>query len=128
MSERFSFEKDERLSRIKIINQLFNSGNSLSLFPLKIHWMEVNENFNFPAQVLINASKKTIKKASKRNLITRKIKEAYRLKKHILYKDLRSLNKSIVLAYIYIGPEIVSYNEIEKKLSNSFKLILKELK
>jgi ribonuclease P protein component len=128
MSKRCSFEKDERLSRIKIINQLFNSGNSLSLFPLKIHWMEVNENLNFPVQVLINASKKTIKKASKRNLITRKIKEAYRLKKHILYKDLRSLNKSIVLAYIYIGQEIVSYKEIEEKLSNSFKLILKELK
>ena len=128
MSERYSFEKDERLSRLKIINQLFNSGNSLSLFPLKIHWMEVNENLNFPVQVLINASKKTIKKASKRNLITRKIKEAYRLKKHILYKDLRSLNKSIVLAYIYIGQEIVSYKEIEEKLSNSFKLILKELK
>lgn len=127
MSEKFSFEKDERLSRLKIINQLFNSGNSLLLFPLKIHWMEINENFNFPAQVLINTSKKTIKKASNRNLITRKIKEAYRLKKHILYKNLRSLNKTIVLAYIYVGTESAPYKEIEKKIKDSFKLILKEL-
>ena len=128
MSKRYSFEKDERLSRIKIINQLFNSGNSLSLFPLKIHWMEVDENLNSPAQVLISASNKIIRKATKRNLITRKIKEAYRLKKHILYKNLKSLKKSIVLAYIYIGPENVSYKEIENKLRNSFELILKELK
>jgi len=128
MSKRHSFEKDERLSRIKIINQLFSSGNSLSLFPLKIHWMEVDENLNSPAQVLISTSNKIIKKATKRNLITRKIKEAYRLKKHILYKNLKSLNKSIVLAYIYIGPENVSYKEIENKLRISFELILKELK
>ena len=127
MSERHGFEKDERLSRIKIINQLFNSGNILSLYPLKIYWMEVDENFKFPAQVLINASKKIIKKASNRNLITRKIKEAYRLRKHLLYKGLNSLNKSIVLAYIYIGPEIVSYKEIENKLKNSFRIILEEL-
>jgi ribonuclease P protein component len=127
MSKRYGFEKDERLSRIKIINQLFNSGNSLLLFPLKIHWMEVDENLNFPAQVLIDASKKIIKKASKRNLITRKIKEVYRLKKHILYKNLKSLSKSIALAYIYIGPENVSYKEIENKIKNSFNLIIKEL-
>ncbi len=127
MSEKYSFEKGERLSRIKIINQLFNSGNSISLFPLKILWMEVNENPNFPTQVLISASKKTIKKAYRRNLITRKIKEAYRLRKHLLYKNLKSLNKSIILAYIYIGSEIISYKEIEKKIRDSFKFIIKEL-
>lgn len=128
MSKRYGFEKDERLSRIKIINQLFNSGNTISLYPLKIYWLELNENFNFPVQVLINASNKIIKKASKRKLITRKVREAYRLKKHILYKNLKSLNKSIALAYIYTGPEIISNKEIETKLMNSFEVILEELK
>ena len=128
MSKRYGFEKDERLSRIKIINQLFNSGNTISLYPLKIYWLELNENFNFPAKVLFNASNKIIKKASKRNLITRKVREAYRLKKHILYKNLKSLNKSIVLAYIYTGTEIISNKEIETKLMNSFEVILEELK
>ena len=128
MSKRYGFEKDERLSRIKIINQLFISGNTISLYPLKIYWLELNENFNFPAQVLINASNKIIKKASKRNLITRKVREAYRLKKHVLYKNLKALNKSIVLAYIYKGPEIISNKEIETKLMKSFEVILEELK
>ncbi len=128
MSKRYLFEKDERLSRIKIINQLFNSGNTLLLYPLKIYWMEADDKLRYPAQVLINASKKVIRKASKRNLITRKIKEAYRLKKHLLYRDLTALNKSIVLAYIYIGPEIITYKEIENKLGSSLKLIIEELK
>ncbi len=128
MSKRYLFEKDERLSRIKIINQLFNSGNTLLLYPFKIYWMEADDKLGYPAQVLINASKKVIRKASKRNLITRKIKEAYRLKKHLLYRNLTALNKSIVLAYIYIGPEIITYKEIENKLRDSFKIIIKELK
>jgi ribonuclease P protein component len=127
MSKRHLFKKDERLSRIKIINQLFNSGNTLILYPLKIYWLEADEKPNLPAQVLINASKKIFRKASARNSITRKIKEAYRLKKHLLYSNLRSLNKSIILAYIYIGHESVSYKEIENKITNSFDLILKEL-
>lgn len=127
MSKRYLFKKDERLSRIKNIRQLFNSGNILILYPLKIYWLEADEKLNFPAQVLINASKKIIRKASDRNSITRKIKEAYRLKKYLLYSNLKSLNKSVFIAYIYIGPEIISYKEIENKLINSFELILKEL-
>jgi ribonuclease P protein component len=112
MSKRYLFKKDERLSRIKIISQLFNSGNTLILYPLKIYWFEADEKLNFPAQVLINASKKIVRKASARNSITRKIKEAYRLKKHLLYRNLKSLNKSIFLAYIYIGHENFPYKEI----------------
>lgn len=128
MLRRHGFEKDERLSRIKTINQLFNSGNTITLYPLKIYWIEINENFKFPAQVLIDVSKKTIKKASKRNFLTRKVREAYRLKKHLLYNSLKSINKSIALAYIYTGTDIISNEEIETKLLKSFKVILEELK
>ncbi len=128
MLKKYGFEKEERLSGLKTINHLFNSGNTITLYPLKIYWIEVNDNFKYPARVLFDASKKIIKKASERNLITRKIREAYRLKKHLLYDGLKSLNKSIALAYIYTGAEIISIKEIETKLMSSFNAILEGFK
>jgi ribonuclease P protein component len=128
LSKRFGFYKEERLTGKKIINLLFNSGKTFSLYPLKIYWIETDFHHKFPAQVLVNAASKTIRKTHIRNLATRRIKEAYRLKKHILYKNLESINRSIVIAYIYISYDILPYKEIEALIEESFKKILKELK
>ena len=127
MPKKYIFSNKERLSSTKIINSLFNTGNNSVLYPFKVYWMEVDEIFKFPARVLINVSRKKISRSSKRNLLKRRIKEAYRLNKHILYKSLKSNNKSIILAYIYISPEIVKYIEIEKVLKGSFKQIINNL-
>ena len=128
LSKRFRFNKEERLTGKKIINLLFNSGNVFSLYPLKIYWIETDSHQKFPVQVLVNAASKTIKKTHIRNLAIRRIKEAYRLKKHKLYKNLTTINKSIVIAYIYISYDILPYKEIEALIEESFKIILKELK
>jgi ribonuclease P protein component len=123
----FGFYKEERLSRKKIINRLFNSGKTFTLYPLKIYWIESGEHQKFPAQVLVNASSKVIRQAHRRNLVTRRIKEAYRLKKHILYRDLESINKSIIIAYIYVSYDLLPYKNIEALIVDSFKAIIKEL-
>ena len=127
MPKRFSFCNKEKLSRKKTIDTLFNSGKASLLHPFKVYWMEVDEAFKYPVQVLINVSKKQISKASARNLLKRRIKEAYRLNKHILYDHLKSTNKSLILAYIYISPEILKYKEIEKVLRKSFKVNIDQL-
>lgn len=126
MLKRYSFSKRERLSTSKTIHTLFNSGNTSVLYPLKVFWMEENE-ITVPVRVIINVSSKLIKKASKRNLIRRSIREAYRVNKHLLYKKLESAGKSIILAYIYISPDVIQYEDIEKLLKRSFKVILDDL-
>lgn len=127
MLKKYGFSKKEILSPSKTIDSLFNSGSTSVLHPFKVCWMEVDGTFDYPARILISVPLKQIKKASKRNLIRRSIKEAYRLNKHILYKELKSLNKSIVLAYIYLSTDILSYRDIEKKLKQSFNTIIKDL-
>ncbi len=128
LSKRFRFYKKERLTGKKIINLLFNSGNAFSLYPLKIYWIETDGHQKFPVQVLVNAASKIMRKTHIKNLAIRRIKEAYRLKKHILYKNLATINKSIVIAYIYVSYDILPYKEIEALIEDSFKIILKELK
>jgi ribonuclease P protein component len=128
LSKKFGFYKEERLTGKKNINLLFNSGNTFSLYPLKIYWIETDGRQKFPAQVLVNSASKIIRKTHIRNLATRRIKEAYRLKKHILYKNLSSINKTILIAYIYVSYHILPYKDVEALIEESFKTILKDLK
>lgn len=64
-------------------------------------------------QVLFSVSKKKVKKAVQRNLIKRRIKEAYRLNKQIL-SPLSDQKK--IIGLIYVSSEIATFQIIQNKL------------
>ncbi|GAB4128370.1 MAG: hypothetical protein OHK0045_18210 [Raineya sp.] len=64
-------------------------------------------------QVLFVVPKKNLKKAVDRNLLRRRIKEAYRLQKHLLHLTLQNID---FLAIIYVGKELKEFQYIQKKL------------
>ena len=68
--------------------------------------------------------KKRLRLASERNVIKRRVKEAYRLQKSELEKYLKSNNHQLNLAIIYQKHEILDYKLIEVKI----KLLLSRLK
>jgi ribonuclease P protein component len=111
-----TFKKEERLSRKKIIESLFLMGNSFSQYPVKVVWLDYPLEGKYPAQVLISVPKRKFKRAVDRNLLKRRIREAYRKNKESLYDYLRERDKTCVLALLYISNDIVSYNEIEEKI------------
>jgi ribonuclease P protein component len=117
MSKIYTFTKEERLCNKKLIDQLYHSGSSFLCYPFKVSWAITFEPQLFPAQVLFSVSKKRYKKAVDRNLIKRRIREAYRLhKQQYLYSLLIDANKSISFSIGFIGKDIAPYDFIEKKM------------
>lgn len=112
-----SFRKIERLCSAKSIDGLFQSGKRLNYPPLRIIWKLSENSNNKKVKILISVPKKYFSKAIERNLIKRRIREAYRRNKNILLEVLgRGTMKSIDIAFIFASDNIIEYNEIENKI------------
>lgn len=116
---RHTFKSSERLKSKKIIKELFSRGSSFYNYPLKIFLLPGGE--AIPTQVLFTVPKKKFKKAVDRNLIKRRMREAYRLNKHLLPQ-----HKSSYLALVYIADKLESYQLIESKLKRIFSRLDKD--
>lgn len=115
---KFTFSKEERLNKEKVIQELFKRGSSFYLYPYKVFVMR-NADQAGSHQVLISVSKKLFSKAVDRNKIKRKIREAYRLNKVAL-----DMETKLVIAYIYTVKEILPSSQIEERLLKTFKRLV----
>ncbi len=120
----FHFPKNQKLCNEKAIERLFENGKSLTEKPFRIIYNIDNNNEDVFLNALIVVPKKRVRLASDRNVIKRRVKEAYRLQKSELEKYLKSNNHQLNLAIIYQKHEILDYKLIEVKI----KLLLSRLK
>jgi ribonuclease P protein component len=108
----FTFTKIERLCSKKAIDELFASGKSKTQFPIKLIYKPVEFESPFPVRAMFVVPKKKHKRANKRNILKRRMREVYRLHKHLLYNVLGE-NKLDVM-FIYLSNESLEYVDIEK--------------
>lgn len=113
---KYSFRKEEKLKKEKDIQELFKKGSSFYSYPFKII-LKDNPNQDYPFhQVLISVPSRNFKRAVDRNLLKRRIREAYRLNKAQLVTS-----KKLMIAYIYTPKEILPFDQIQERLVKGFK-------
>ncbi len=110
---RNTFRKEERLCSKKMIETLFLSGSSIMAFPLRMQHVLIDSTENSRIKILFSVPKKRFKRAVKRNLLRRRMKEAFRLNKH-LFIDLIPNGKQLIVAFIFVDNQIHSYDSILK--------------
>ncbi len=111
-----TFGKEEKLCSEKDIENLYKVGSSFLNHPIVFYYLLMPDLKD--TQVLVSVSKKKFKNAVDRNLIKRRLREAYRLHKF-------ALTHKYHLALVYIGNEMLPYQQIERSVTQGLERIAK---
>jgi ribonuclease P protein component len=124
---RNTFTKHDRLKSSLAIEVLYRENQYIVSHPLKCYYSfsEKNEN-EYAVRVAFAVPKKTFKRAVDRNIIKRRMREAYRLNFRTIFETvIHQNNKQLKLFFIYIGKEMLNYDSIEA-VFDALKLLVEE--
>jgi ribonuclease P protein component len=128
MEQQFTFTKEERLCSKILIDRLFTEGKSVYSPPFRFVFLPVQYlKGDLPSQVVFSVPKKNFKHAVKRNLIRRRMREAYRLNKKTFYEGLDLSGKKLAMMIICIEKEIPEFATIESGIVKGLKKVLTRL-
>lgn len=125
--KKFTLGKKERLKSRATIQTLFSLNKSIKIYPLSLVWMEIPNQSKSSIEFGVSVSKRNFKTAVMRNKIKRKMREAYRLNKYLLLDQIAESNIKIPMMLIYVGKELISYQEMEVKLKQILLRLAKQV-
>ena len=122
-----TLNKSDRLKSYTKIRALFNGGEKLKQFPLTVFYLfgeeKSAEKKEGSLQMGVAVGSRNFKKAVDRNLLKRRIREAYRLQKNELKAALLETGAVLEVFFVYGDNQIADYATI----STATKKILEKL-
>lgn len=113
-----TFPLKEHLKSKRIIEKVYTEGKSVTAFPLRAVFLELTPEEQEPtAAILINVAKRRFRHAVDRNLLKRRIREAYRTGKHEFIDTLNNDNCKMAVAIMYIDTKKSSTEYLCKKMN-----------
>jgi ribonuclease P protein component len=122
----FSFRKGERLSSSKAISSLFQSGRVVVSPPFRFIYIQTGPG-EFPARMAVSVPKRLYRRAVDRNLLKRRIREAYRMRKPVFYDQLTMLGKGIEMVIQYQHGQKMDFKSIEEALHRGMEKVITQL-
>lgn len=94
------------------------------MYPYKIFFLETPTESSF--KVLVSCPKKKFPRSVDRKKITRKIKESFRLQKHVFSEEIGM--PFGLLAIVYLGNEFLEYKVMFEKLNMAIRRLKGQIK
>ncbi|OZV70864.1 ribonuclease P protein component [Winogradskyella aurantia] len=119
MSYRFS--KKDKLKSKKIIERLFNEGQSITVFPLRLIYLKTPFDDNSTLKTGVSVSKRLHKNAVSRNRIKRLMREAFRLNKPNYFNN---SSTAYALMILYISKDTITFEAMDKTVKKMLQKFL----
>jgi len=123
----FEFPKKQKLCSETVIKEMFSNGKSFTTSAFRLVWKEDNNEGKVIVKSIIVVPKKKVRLAVKRNIIRRRMKEAYRLHKIELENMLKGKKLQLSIAIIYQKDKILSYKTVEEEIKFILERLSKEI-
>ncbi len=105
-----SFPNTEKLKSQKLIERLFLEGNSISVYPLRMVYIESGTNL----KIGVSVSKRNFKRAVDRNRIKRLLREGFRLNKSTYFNKITT---PYALMILYIGKDGTDFDSVNTAMN-----------
>ena len=114
----YSFSKEERLKSKKEISRVFKDGIFLYEKHLSVVYVQSGFENSNTHKMGVSVPKKFFKRAVDRNLMKRRIRECFRLNKHVLYETDITLQN---MMFVYRSKDLVEYGVILVEMQSLLK-------